>query len=128
VRDIPSKGIATYNYRKTGRIHESYRTRPYTLNNLGEIILRPDWEDHVGAHTQNNNKRKQASEEPVQKKLSFTESDNSDIPEGLSHKTLFKLRYFRHNPKTAMLANIDKPRLPDPSFYKEIINSLEGPL
>jgi hypothetical protein len=81
----------------------------------------------VRAHTQNSNKKKQALEKPAQKKLLFTESNNSDIPEGLSHKTLFKFRYFKHNLKTVMLVNIDKSRLPDPSFYKKVINLLEGP-
>jgi hypothetical protein len=136
-RDYP---VTTCRYRKTDGAHESYATRPYTLNELGEVGLRSDWEQYVGGRKKGSrkaeglkklDKRKgeQKLEEPAQKDLSTTESDSSDaLPERLTHSTLSKLRDFRHNPKTAMLANIDQPRFPDPNSYKEAMNSPEAPL
>jgi hypothetical protein len=83
------------------------------------VGLRSDWEQYVGGRKKGSrkteglkklDKRKgeQKLEEPTQKDLSITESDSSDaLPERLTHSTLSKLRDFKHNPKTVMLANID---------------------
>jgi hypothetical protein len=111
--------VTTCRYRKTDGAHESYATRSYTLDELKKVGLRSDWEQYVGGRKKGSrkteglkklDKRKgeQKLEEPTQKDLSITESDSSDaLPERLTHSTLSKLRDFKHNPKTVMLANID---------------------
>jgi hypothetical protein len=119
----PDKHVSGCNWRRPGGLLERYMVEPYTLDDEGRVVLKPDHADIIAtARARGRLTTTNATAETNQKRKRPARMNTVQPPQ-VSDSDLDQDRH----PPVVMLASSD-PRLPDPKTYAEAMKSDEAEL